>query len=182
MYKYTQIEYQEIHHDWPLLCEKLKHVHPIQNSACNLTCEDSAKWIYFFNKSFGSQKKTSELFNFFPTQPRNVCFFMGVDDFHQCICLSQAQQIQNPTSWVNPMIFCRPNIPNKYRSATHTHKKKCIFALAKPIFTAGVFGDPIPFSRQVLRTLHGSTRAGSITKRASFYNGFAEQPLYNQIV
>ena len=122
---------------------------------------------------------------FFSNAAPKCLFFMGVDDFHQCICLSQAQQIQNPTFWVNPMIFCRPNIPNKYRSATHTHthtQKKCIFALAKPIFTAGVFGDPIPFSRQVLRTLHGSTRAGSTTKKASFYNGFAEQPLYNQIV
>ena len=75
---------------------------------------------------------------FFSNAAPKCLFFMGVDDFHQCICLSQAQQIQNPTFWVNPMIFCRPNIPNKYRSATHTHThthpKKMHFCFSKTNF------------------------------------------------
>ena len=151
-----------------------------------------APWLVRIPQSeFTSSKNPSV-----PVKKRLNCLFLS-NAAPQCLFF-------HGSWWVSSMYLLEPGAANsephilskshdilsaqhpQQISISHTHtpptQKKCIFALAKPIFTAGVFGDPIPFSRQVLRTLHGSTRAVLITKWASFYNGFAEQPLYNQIV
>ena len=77
---------------------------------------------------------------------------MRVDDFHQCVCLSHELQIQNPPTFLSKFYDILSALTPKKISIWHTPKKIMMHCFwAKEIFTAEVFGDPIPFSCQVLK-------------------------------
>ena len=169
---------------------KLQHVQPIQNlpAPLNLDLWGFRKVTLLLQKILRFPlKKPSELFTFFSNAAPKCLLFHGSWWFSSMYLLEPGAANSEPHILSKSHDILSAQHPQQISiSHTHTHtQKKMHFCFSKTNFHCWSFwwSNPVnlvKFSEP--STGQPSTRAGSITKKASFYNGFAEQPLYNQIV
>ena len=90
---------------------------------------------------------------------------------NQCICLSQPGAANSePRILSKSHDILSANIPPTNIDQPHPppKKKRCIFAFRKPIFTAGVFGDPISFLVKFSEPSTGQPAPGRFRKGHPF--------------